>query len=84
MGVPVVTLKGNLHGSKIGASILTAAGLPELIAQDSQEYIQKAVEIARLKLFSNYHKNLREKISNSALMDETRYLLELERIEKYK
>ena len=80
MGVPVITLKGNFHGSKIGASILTAANLPELIAQDSQEYIQKATEFARLKLFSTYHKNLREKISNSALMNGKQYLLELEKI----
>lgn len=78
MGVPVVTLRGNFHGSKIGASILTAAGLPELVAQDSQDYIKKAVELAAN--FSDYHKNLREKLANSALMDATKYMAQLEKL----
>ncbi len=80
MGVPVVTLKGNFHGAKIGASILTAANLPELIAQDSQDYIKKAVELGRQKLFKDYQKNLREKISQSALTDAQNYMLALEKI----
>lgn len=79
MGVPVVTLRGDFHGAKIGASILTAAGLPELIAQDSQEYIKKAVELAGGN-FSTYHKNLREKVSNSALMDTQKYMAKLEKL----
>ena len=79
MGVPVVTLQGNFHGSKIGASILTAANLSELIAQDSNDYIKKAVELANGN-FSNYHKNLREKVSKSALMNAKNYMLALEKI----
>ncbi len=79
MGVPVITLKGDFHGSKIGASILTAAALPEFVAQDSQDYIKKAVEFAASK-FLVYHENLREKILKSALMDGRKYLLELEKI----
>ena len=79
MGVPVVTLCGNFHGSKIGASILTAAALPEFVAQDSQDYIKKAVELAGGN-FSNYQKNLREEILKSALMNGRKYLIELEKI----
>ena len=80
MGVPVITLQGNFHGAKIGASILTAANLPELIAQDLQDYIKKAVELGRQKLFKDYQKNLREKISKSALTDAQNYMLALEKI----
>ncbi len=80
MGVPVITLQGNFHGAKIGASILTAANLPELIAQDSQDYIKKAVELGRQKLFKDYQKNLREKVSKSALTDAQNYMLALEKI----
>ena len=80
MGVPVVTLKGNFHGAKIGASILTAANLPELVAQDSQDYIKKAVELGRQKLFKDYQKNLREKVLNSALMNAKNYMPTLEKI----
>ena len=80
MGVPVIVLKGNFHGAKIGASILTAANLPELVAQDSQDYIKKAVELGRQKLFKDYQKNLREKVLNSALTDAKNYMLALEKI----
>lgn len=80
MGVPVITLRGNFHGSKIGASILTAAGLSEFIAQDLSKYIKKAVELARRKLFTDYQKDLREKISKSALMNSRNYMIELEKI----
>ena len=34
MGVPVVTLLGNVHRARVGASINTALGLAELIARD--------------------------------------------------
>ena len=77
MGVPVISLRGNYHGSKIGASILTAANLPEFIAQDSTDYIKKAVESAGGN-FADYHKNLREKISKSALMDGKKYAAAVE------
>lgn len=80
MGVPVVTLQGNFHGAKIGASILSAANLPELVAQDSNDYVKKAVELARQKLFREYQKNLREKVSKSELMDGKKYLSKLEKI----
>ena len=56
MGVPVISRRGNYHGSKIGASILTAAGLPEFVAQDSDDYIKKAIELANGK-FLDYQKN---------------------------
>jgi predicted O-linked N-acetylglucosamine transferase (SPINDLY family) len=79
MGVPVISLRGNYHGSKIGASILTAAGLSELIAQDSDEYIKKAVELANGN-FADYQKNLREKISKSDLMDGKKYAAEMEKL----
>ena len=37
MGVPVVTLRGKTHASRIGTSILENAGLPELVAANSAE-----------------------------------------------
>ena len=45
LGVPVLTLAGNSHSRSIGASILTAAGLPDLIAPDSAQYIKTAVAL---------------------------------------
>ncbi len=81
MGVPVVTLRGKTHGSRFGASILNAADLPELIAQNSMDYVNKAIQLARrTELLAAYHVGLREHVKNSALMNSAKYIRELEKI----
>jgi len=47
MGVPVVTLAGDRHIARVGASLLTAIGRPEWVAQSREEYIRIAVSLAR-------------------------------------
>jgi predicted O-linked N-acetylglucosamine transferase (SPINDLY family) len=47
MGVPVVTLAGDRHSSRVGASLLTAIGRPEWIARTASEYAAVAVGLAR-------------------------------------
>ena len=42
MGVPVVTLAGASHGARFGASLLTNAHLPELVAQTPADYVRIA------------------------------------------
>jgi len=44
MGVPVVTLRGDRHASRVGASILTRVGLEELITLNEREYVNRAVD----------------------------------------
>ena len=55
MGVPVITLAGNTHASRVGASLLSNTGLSELIAKNGNEYITTAVnlaaDVARLRHF---------------------------------
>ncbi|MBF0332828.1 MAG: tetratricopeptide repeat protein [Alphaproteobacteria bacterium] len=46
MGVPVVTLRGDRHAARVGTSILTNVGLPELIARDERDYVRRAVDLA--------------------------------------
>jgi predicted O-linked N-acetylglucosamine transferase (SPINDLY family) len=46
MGVPVVTLAGSTHASRIGASILSSVGLPEHIATTSAQYVAIALRLA--------------------------------------
>jgi predicted O-linked N-acetylglucosamine transferase (SPINDLY family) len=46
MNVPVVTLRGDRHASRVGASILTHIGLTELIADSTAEYIELALKLA--------------------------------------
>jgi predicted O-linked N-acetylglucosamine transferase (SPINDLY family) len=46
-GVPVVTLEGDRFSAAYGASLLRAAGCPELIAKTPDEYIDLAVALAQ-------------------------------------
>jgi len=46
MGVPVITLAGTTHGSRVGASLLTCVGLPELIAANPSAYVQAVAALA--------------------------------------
>ena len=46
MGVPVITLRGESHMARVGASLLTAAGHPEWIAASEDEYVSHAVKLA--------------------------------------
>ncbi len=46
MGVPVVTLAGDRHAARMGASLLTRVGLPELIATTQTAYLEIAVSLA--------------------------------------
>jgi predicted O-linked N-acetylglucosamine transferase (SPINDLY family) len=69
MGVPVVTLIGKTHASRVGLSLLAAIGCPELAAEAASEYIHIAVELAgdhsRLRY---YRENLRSMMATSPLM----------------
>jgi predicted O-linked N-acetylglucosamine transferase (SPINDLY family) len=47
MGVPVVTLAGEAHAGRVGASLLTRVGLTELIARDPEGYVAAAAALAR-------------------------------------
>ena len=42
MGVPVVTLAGPTHVARVGASLLSAAGLAEWVAQTPEGFVQTA------------------------------------------
>ena len=46
MGVPVVTLRGDRHAGRVGASLLTRIGLTDLIANSVEEYLEIAVALA--------------------------------------
>ncbi|HUF21019.1 MAG TPA: tetratricopeptide repeat protein [Burkholderiales bacterium] len=45
-GVPVITVPGETMASRVGASLLNAAGLPELICKDWNGYEEKSVWLA--------------------------------------
>jgi predicted O-linked N-acetylglucosamine transferase (SPINDLY family) len=49
MGVPVITLAGDLHISRVGVSLLTAIGHPEWIANNVNDYLQCAALTAQTR-----------------------------------
>jgi predicted O-linked N-acetylglucosamine transferase (SPINDLY family) len=46
-GVPLVTRIGDTFPARVGASLLEAVGLPELVARDWEEYRHTALDLAR-------------------------------------
>ena len=70
MGVPVVTLRGDRHSSRVGASILTRVGLRELITASGDEYVAGAVALARdLDRLRELRAGMRERMMESPLCD---------------
>jgi predicted O-linked N-acetylglucosamine transferase (SPINDLY family) len=79
MGVPVVTLAGSAHVSRVGVSLLSCVGLPELIAQSAEEYVSIAVGLARdLPRLAELRRTLRPRMGDSALMDAGRFARDME------
>ena len=70
MGVPVVTLAGKYFVSRQGVTILSNAGLPEMIADDETAYVDLATNLttdpSRLRAIRH---GLRQKIKDSRMMD---------------
>lgn len=65
-GIPVITLCGDSYMSRMGFSILSCCGCPELVAHDWNEYIDLTVKLANdTNRLHNYHKTLHTKINNS-------------------
>ena len=81
MGVPVVTMYGRRHGTRLAYSILANVGLGELAvpAERPQDYVARAVALAKdRELLDVLHQNLRAMLMKSPVMDTQRYVAELE------
>jgi predicted O-linked N-acetylglucosamine transferase (SPINDLY family) len=79
MGVPVVTLAGNVHLSRVGASLLSSVGLPDLIARDEDQYVAIATQLARdIPRLADLRGSLREQMKASPLMDAPRFARNVE------
>ena len=79
MGVPVITLAGNTHVSRVGSSILQRVGLGELVAQSAQEFLEKAARLAadtgRLR---ELRAGMRARMQASPLLDARQFTGHLE------
>ena len=79
MGVPVIALAGDRHAARVGVSLLTRLGLPELIAQTPQDYIDIARRLSQdPHMLSALRHSLRGRIQASTLGDGVAFTRELE------
>jgi protein O-GlcNAc transferase len=73
MGVPVVTLCGSTHVSRVGAMLLTLVGHPELVAQEVDDYVKKTVDLANdMATLASLRGGMREAMRQSPVMDSAR------------
>ena len=80
MGVPVITLVGDRHAGRVGASILANVGLTDFITEDLDGYIRTAVQLAKnTDYLKEVRLGLREKLQNSSLCDEIGFARDVER-----
>jgi predicted O-linked N-acetylglucosamine transferase (SPINDLY family)/predicted SAM-dependent methyltransferase len=74
MGVPVITLAGPTHVTRVGASILRRLELDELVASTPDAYVERAAALARdVAGMRKLRKELRARMQASPLMDGTRF-----------
>ncbi|GAB4386020.1 MAG: tetratricopeptide repeat protein [Phycisphaerales bacterium] len=79
MGLPVVTLVGDRHASRVGASLLHAVGLDDLVARSHDEYVRIAAELAsQPQRLVALRSSLRQRMAQSPLCDATRFTRNLE------
>ncbi len=79
MGVPVITLAGRTHASRVGTSLLSCLGLPELVATTPAEYGRIAAELAADPTrLAALRASLRSRLLDSPLGQPTRFTRNLE------
>jgi predicted O-linked N-acetylglucosamine transferase (SPINDLY family) len=84
MGVPVISLRGDRHAGRVGASILTHVSLQELVAADEDQYIRVGIKLAReLDELEGLRKSLRARMQASVLCDGRAFARTMENIFRY-
>jgi predicted O-linked N-acetylglucosamine transferase (SPINDLY family) len=79
MGVPFVTLAGDRYMARMGASLLHAAGLAELVAKTEVDYVGLAGSLARdIPRLAALRHGLRERLAASPLLDAAGFTRSLE------
>jgi predicted O-linked N-acetylglucosamine transferase (SPINDLY family) len=79
MGVPVVSLAGRKAVGRGGKSILSCIGLPELVAESRDEYLNIAVQLANdLPRLTHLRMTIRDRMANSPMRDAKTFARDLE------
>ena len=79
MGVPVVSYYTERHSTRFTYSILANIGLSDLASTRLSDYIETAVALAgNLDLLDALHRELRDRMKASPVMDQAGYIREME------
>jgi hypothetical protein len=71
MGVPLVTLEGDMFSSRMGVGLLTSIGQPEWIARDTDDYVAIAARLAEdTEALDQIRMGLRPLMEGSSVMNE--------------
>lgn len=77
MGVPLVTLAGELFSCRMGTGLLTVMGRSEWIAQDTGQYVDIAADLASdVQRLNGIRQTVRPAMERSPAMDEARFAQE--------
>ena len=80
-GVPIVTKIGKSFPARVGASLLSAVGLEELITHNNEEYEELAVQLAKnKKKLATIKTKLTKNKANKALFDTKKFTNDLEEL----
>lgn len=78
-GLPVLTARGTTFPGRVAASLLTAIGLPEMIASDLRQYEARALELARNRpALEAVRRKLAANRATAPLFDTPRFVRNLE------
>jgi len=79
MGLPMLTIKGEAYQARMGASIVNALNLPELITTSSKEYESLAIELAKNpEKLNKIKEKLQNNLSTAPLFDTPLFTKNLE------
>ncbi|MFM7052105.1 MAG: tetratricopeptide repeat protein [Planctomycetota bacterium] len=74
MGVPVVTIEGDRHAARVGASLLRAAGRGQWVARNTDEFAGIAARLAGDRAaLAALRGEMRDSLRSSALLDQAGY-----------
>lgn len=79
MGVPVISLRSERWSGRLGETILNAIGVPELVAENRDQYCTMAIDLAQdSPRLEAYYRDLRDLMEISAFCDGPAFASKLE------
>ena len=84
MGVPAVTLRGDRHMARVGASILSHVGLADLVADSAERYVEIAAGLAgNHARLADLRASLRRRMQESSFGDAEAFARKMEQAFDY-